>query len=228
MVPPKDPPPYITRHPNLAVPQCVLSFQNPQATPIVPVCNNHSQLPFYCKTSENCLTRNSSDLSSFVMSIPIYVALGAISIFFFKYLLTCIQNYRFSKAHGCQEARKRPQFEQFIGYDTFKRTLAMTKARTLLPDTRQRFDDIGDTWSMVTLGRKLWLTREPENVKAVLATNFKDFGIGRRYLSLGRLLGQGIFTSDGTLWEHSRVRAFLIRRRIRCSLYTGPSPSQLY
>jgi len=147
------------------------------------------------------------------MSIPIYVALGAVAVLLLRFAFTCIQNYRFSKAHGCQEVRKRPQLEQFIGLDTFKRSLAMSKARKLIPDGLQRFEALGDTWSMVTMGRKLWLTREPENVKAVLATNFKDFGIGQRYLALGPLLGQGIFTSDGALWEHSRVRIFDTRRR---------------
>jgi hypothetical protein len=49
-------------------------------------------------------------------------------------------------------------------------------------------------------------TSDPEIVKALLATNFKDFGLGTRRRSMGPLLGQGIFTSDGATWEHSRVR----------------------
>lgn len=38
-------------------------------------------------------------------------------------------------------------------------------------------------------------TIDPENVKAVLATNFKDFGLGQRQRAFGPLLGQGIFTT---------------------------------
>lgn len=98
-----------------------------------------------------------------------------------------------------------PQSERIIGYDNFKRQVAMFKAKQLLPDGVRRFENVGDTFSVVSMGRKLWVTREPENVKAILATNFKDFGIGQRFRALGALLGQGIFTSDGALWEHSRA-----------------------
>jgi hypothetical protein len=38
-------------------------------------------------------------------------------------------------------------------------------------------------------------TIDPENVKALLATNFKDFGLGQRLDALGPLLGEGIFTT---------------------------------
>jgi hypothetical protein len=68
------------------------------------------------------------------------------------------------------------------------------------------------------MGKTFWVTREPENVKAILATNFKDFGIGQRFRSMGALLGQGIFTSDGALWEHSRVRASFTEEIRGCSL----------
>jgi len=121
-----------------------------------------------------------------------------------------------------------PQTERIIGYGNFKHQVAMSKAKQLLPDGLRRFETLGDTWSVVAMGRKLWVTREPENVKAVLATNFKDFGIGRRYKALGALLGQGIFTSDGALWEHSRVSFLVTRERKGCLLPPGPRPSQLY
>jgi hypothetical protein len=104
----------------------------------------------------------------------------------------------------------------------------MFKAKQLLPSGVRRFEGVGDTYSIVSMGEKLWVTREPENVKAILATNFKDFGIGQRFRALGALLGQGIFTSDGELWEHSRVRAFVIRGMRGCSLAIGPCPSELY
>jgi cytochrome P450 len=50
------------------------------------------------------------------------------------------------------------------------------------------------------------LTIEPENIKTVLATNFKDFSLGkRRHDNFFPLLGDGIFTLDGAGWEHSRA-----------------------
>jgi len=46
-----------------------------------------------------------------------------------------------------------------------------------------------------SLVKKFINTIEPENVKHILATNFKDFGIGERQDAFGALLGQGIFTT---------------------------------
>lgn len=137
--------------------------------------------------------------------MPILVALAAFALLFLRFLFTFVQNHRFAKAHGCQEVPQQPQFERIIGYDSFKRQVAMFKAKQVLPDLFRRFEDVGNTFSHVSMGRKIWVTREPENVKAVLATNFKDFGIGQRFRAMGPLLGQGIFTSDGALWEHSRA-----------------------
>lgn len=48
-------------------------------------------------------------------------------------------------------------------------------------------------------------TNDPENIKAVLATKFKDFSLGRRLFNLGPTFGSGIFTQDGNLWKHSRA-----------------------
>lgn len=48
-------------------------------------------------------------------------------------------------------------------------------------------------------------TNDPENIKAVLATKFKDFDLGRRLFNLGPTFGSGIFTQDGNLWKHSRA-----------------------
>lgn len=49
-------------------------------------------------------------------------------------------------------------------------------------------------------------TIEPENIKTILATSFKDFDLGPiRHASFNPLLGDGIFTLDGAAWEHSRA-----------------------
>lgn len=79
------------------------------------------------------------------------------------------------------------------------------KARTLLPTSLRLHRELGNTFSLVLLSQPAIITIEPENVKAVLATQFHDFGIGKRYRGMGALLGHGIFTSDGAHWERSRV-----------------------
>lgn len=67
-----------------------------------------------------------------------------------------------------------------------------------------------------SLGRTVLGTIEPKNVQAVLALKFKDFDLGNRNKALAPLLGQGIFASDGPIWEHSRalVRPNFVRNQI--------------
>ncbi|KAF2657797.1 cytochrome P450 52A12 [Lophiostoma macrostomum CBS 122681] len=61
------------------------------------------------------------------------------------------------------------------------------------------------------------LTIEPENVKTVLATKFKDFVLGDlRRGNFSPLLGNGIFTNDDKQWEHSRalLRPQFVREQV--------------
>ncbi|KAI1762067.1 cytochrome P450 monooxygenase CYP539B5 [Hypoxylon sp. FL1150] len=61
------------------------------------------------------------------------------------------------------------------------------------------------------------LTRDPEHIKAVLTTQFSDFGKGPRFHDLWRpFLGDSIFTTDGQLWHDSRslIRPMFVKDRI--------------
>ncbi|KAI5902134.1 Cytochrome P450 52A5 [Candida parapsilosis] len=51
---------------------------------------------------------------------------------------------------------------------------------------------------------KFYLTKDPENIKALLATQFNDFCLGTRHAQFQALLGDGIFTLDGKGWKDSR------------------------
>ena len=45
---------------------------------------------------------------------------------------------------------------------------------------------------------------DPVNVEAILSTNFHDYGFGLRHQVFAPLLGNGIFTQEGSAWKHSR------------------------
>jgi hypothetical protein len=120
-------------------------------------------------------------------------------------ITTWIRRRRFAKAHGCEPPTRLPQTERIIGVDLFTALQTQTKSKTLLPTGVQMHRELGNTFSGVLLGQPVLITIEPENVKAVLATQFHDFGIGTRHRGMGALLGHGIFSSDGSRWEHSRV-----------------------
>ncbi|UNI23965.1 hypothetical protein JDV02_009750 [Purpureocillium takamizusanense] len=54
--------------------------------------------------------------------------------------------------------------------------------------------------------RNTIFTLDPQNIQAVLALKFKDFGLGpTRTDNMKPLLGNGIFAANGKQWEHSRA-----------------------
>ncbi|TFB06368.1 Cytochrome P450 52A1 [Trichoderma ghanense] len=61
------------------------------------------------------------------------------------------------------------------------------------------------TCEMRVLNERVIFTVDPENVKAVLATQFHDFGKGPGFKDeWAELLGDSIFTTDGAQWHDSR------------------------
>ncbi|CAK9437224.1 uncharacterized protein LODBEIA_P16020 [Lodderomyces beijingensis] len=54
-------------------------------------------------------------------------------------------------------------------------------------------------------GKGIIFTKDPENIKAILATQFTDFGLGHRLRYFDPLLGKGIFTLDHAGWKDSRA-----------------------
>ncbi|KAF2115473.1 cytochrome P450 [Lophiotrema nucula] len=86
----------------------------------------------------------------------------------------------------------------------------------LLEVTRSMLYGARKTVSYLFLGRQAVITSDPENLKAMLAGNFHDFGIGEtRKNSLRPLFGGAIFNSDGEIWQQHRtiLRPFASRVR---------------
>lgn len=128
-----------------------------------------------------------------------------LTYFIAKQIIKYHAAWSFSKAHGCKPIYQIPQSERILGYTYFKKQVKAVKDGRMLESKVERYDEHGMTWSSISMGRVVINTIDPENVKAVLATNFKDFGHGPRLDHFGPLLGAGVFTTDGAHWEHSRV-----------------------
>lgn len=141
-----------------------------------------------------------------LLSAYLPVALGCVVILV---LASKVQNYleaqAFAQKHGTQPARKLPQWEQWVGIQNVLEMLRAAKNHGILELGLRRYTAMGKTFETKALGRSFTHTIDPENIKTVLSTNFKDFGVGQRIDTLGPLLGSGIFTTDGAAWEHSRV-----------------------
>lgn len=79
-------------------------------------------------------------------------------------------------------------------------------------------------------GTRILQKVEPANIQAILATQFKDFELGRRrYNQFKVFLGKSIFSSDGAFWEHSRAmfRPAFARDNINDLEMTGRATSVL-
>ncbi|KAF1838401.1 cytochrome P450 [Decorospora gaudefroyi] len=95
-------------------------------------------------------------------------------------------------------------------------------------DTFEKWCGPGRYTIEVGVGRRVLMTAEPENIKAILATQFKDYGKGEVFRQdwhafLGNDtngdadgLDLGIFTTDGQLWHNSRqlIRPQFVKDRL--------------
>ncbi|RFU35090.1 hypothetical protein B7463_g1226, partial [Scytalidium lignicola] len=122
-----------------------------------------------------------------------------------KQIAKYLETRRFEKAHGCKPCKQLPQSERILGWGLFRIQVKAAKDKKLLETSFNRYETVGNTWSAVLMGRHFINTRDPEIIKTILATNFEDWGLGKRIDSFGPLLGEGIFTTDGKQWEHSRA-----------------------
>lgn len=141
--------------------------------------------------------------------------LQAAAIALLAYILTYIyQSYRsaldfqaFARANNCQPPAFPPSYLP-CGLDHVYKLLTY-KGDSFLDDfIFARFKTAG-RWTVVTPalgGTFTVMTADPRNIQTVLSTKFVDYGVGRRrYYQFGPLLGYGIFTADGPVWEHSRA-----------------------
>lgn len=62
-----------------------------------------------------------------------------------------------------------------------------------------------ETMRVVIAYKEMLVTTDPENIKALLATQFNDFALGFRHGQFKPLLGDGIFTLDFDGWKNSRA-----------------------
>jgi cytochrome P450 len=104
-----------------------------------------------------------------------------------------------------------PANNETDGYYGFQiaRDLYVAKRNGTINDfTKDRYALITDptipTFAFPLLGLKVVVTKDPENMKAILATQFNDFALGQRHQQFHPVLGDGIFTLDGEGWKQSR------------------------
>ncbi|KAH6618930.1 putative P450 monooxygenase [Boeremia exigua] len=111
----------------------------------------------------------------------------------------------FAKQHGCLPAKMRQTPFTFGAAFWWGQIKAIQEHR-LLPFWDQSFKEVdAHTRRHYVLGTDFFATDDPENVKAILATNFSAWGLGQDRISeMSSYLGYGIFVNEGAAWKHSR------------------------
>ncbi|KAH8880686.1 cytochrome P450 [Thozetella sp. PMI_491] len=104
------------------------------------------------------------------------------------------------------------------GVDIIRRLVRATMTHKNLEAWRWVFEQAGGwTGEMRVMNTRLLFTADPENIKALLATQFGDFGKGEPFHEEWKeFLGDSIFTTDGQLWHGSRqlIRPQFIKDRV--------------
>jgi cytochrome P450 len=120
-------------------------------------------------------------------------------------ITTGLQLRAFAKQHGCLPAKKL-QMPLSFGVWDWKGQIKALKEHRLLPHMANQFQEIaGHTRHHTIFGTEVFTTEDPDNIKAVLATNFSEWSLGQeRIKEMSSYLGGGIFVNEGAAWKHSR------------------------
>jgi cytochrome P450 len=135
---------------------------------------------------------------------PAVTLVGTLSVAFLvvRYFAQLHHHRKQSKALHCKPARSGSS--GFFGIPGFIRLSKAVREKRWIEHLYNEYAVYGNTYKQTFLSRNLITTIEPENVKAILATRFKDFSLGTRHQQFYPLLGDGIFTLDGAGWSHAR------------------------
>lgn len=149
------------------------------------------------------------------------VVFGAVYATFLvlRYFQQLFQHRRQAKALHCQEPPTGAV--AFWGVPAFLRLTKAVREKRWIEYIAAQYGVYGNTFRQKFFTRNIISTRDPENLKALLATQFKDFCLGTRHAEFFPLLGDGIFTLDGAGWSHARglLRPQFARDQVSGSVY---------
>ncbi|KAK2748456.1 hypothetical protein FQN55_004396 [Onygenales sp. PD_40] len=110
------------------------------------------------------------------------------------------------RQHGCELPPELPK-RWPLGIDRIKELWTSNADGRLLAflcSVAQEYEPGNSLCQYLLFGPRAFHVLRPENVEALLSTNFKDYGFGARPDIFAPLLGNGIFTQEGPAWKHSR------------------------
>jgi cytochrome P450 len=140
------------------------------------------------------------------LTLPILLTLAF--VFAGYYIVTSISLYlsrrKFRAENACQSITNHYPSKWF-GINFITDAAKSHGQHRYLDSLTDNFRNFGYTHEVRALGGTSVWTIEPENIKAMLTSKFKDYSLGNRPAVMGPLLGHGVFITDGEEWSHSRA-----------------------
>lgn len=137
------------------------------------------------------------------------ILLGVVLLWFaniiFQRLFSSLSLQRTAKARGCELPALYPHKDPVFGIDYVVRNVRALRGGRFLDAVSECYARVGSTYATRVMNKLVVHTVDPDNVKTILALNFKDYELGLRINIMGPLLGKGIFVTDGEDWAHSRA-----------------------
>ncbi|KAK8165332.1 cytochrome P450 [Phyllosticta citrichinensis] len=129
--------------------------------------------------------------------------LGFADLEILEFHLLKTEEAAFGLAHGCAPP-KVLGFAWPLGLDLIFEAFRAAASGRILALFDRLVSRTGTTFEQRLLGVSGIDSIDPENIEAVLNSQFKEFGFGVRRPTFFPLLGDGIFTQDGSAWMHFR------------------------
>ncbi|RAK90517.1 cytochrome P450 [Aspergillus costaricaensis CBS 115574] len=140
--------------------------------------------------------------SAIPLSLAIFLS-AFVALQLYQIISRSYRYKRLSKEWNCEPVSSYPS--GLFGHKAVWRARAATQEGQVGSTMHEVHLQYGNTLKLNFVGHDVVATCEPENIQAVLASQFSSFGLSKwRYPQYRPLLGRGIFTSDGSAWEHSR------------------------
>ena len=117
-----------------------------------------------------------------------------------------LKHRQFRRLHQSLPSRKLAQRGQLPGLGLMLENFRCWKAGTFLNQLKMRFQQAGNPYSATVAAQRLIFTIEPEDIKAIFADRFDDFGCGwLRRRNFAPAIGDVLIIADGPRWRHQRA-----------------------
>ncbi len=144
-----------------------------------------------------------------ILSLVSSPIIAAVLYYWFQVVRTSVHYRKVLRENGCGEPRWALDKLPF-GLDEYLKAIRVIRSNGDIIEEliTPRYEEFGPTYrSHDIIGGNIVFTADPENVQTVLALKFKDYVLGERTVrTFQRLMGHGIFSSDGAEWEHFRAQ----------------------